>query len=68
MIVPPWCTMPRTDSRDSCDEAAVRVLLRVQQAVEPVADADDVPAAVAGRERRRPDDGVQARARRRRRC
>ena len=61
MIVPPWWTMPRTDSRDSAHDAAVRVLLRVEQPVEAVADADDVPAPVAGGERRGPDDGVQAR-------
>ena len=43
------------------DDAALRVQLGRQQAVEAVADADDVPAPVAGRERGGADDGVQAR-------
>ena len=41
-------------------DAAPRVLVRDEQPVEPVADADDVPTAVASGERGGTDDGVQA--------
>ena len=54
--------MPRTTSRDERHQAAVGVLLREHQPVEPVADADDVPAAVAGGQRDGADHRVQPRS------
>ena len=59
MIVPPWWTMPRTDSRVSGTTPPCGYCSGLHQAVEAVADADDVPAAVAGGERGGPDDGVE---------
>ena len=62
MIVPPWWTMPRTDSRDSRTTPPFGYWSGVEQPVEAVADADDVPAAVARGERRSTDHGVQPRS------
>ena len=51
--------MPRTASRGSWHDAAVAVALRVHQPVEAVADADDVPPAVAPGEHDGADHGVE---------